>query len=127
MITSSDPFIEAIGATDVVMTEWVITSCDGISVEEANRRLQICLRQEHSIAAAAWAHQVRVWMIRRGIPLSSVPQMIAAVTAEGVERDEAMARWEYAVKIPKDHPLVSALAAQLNLDLETIWWEILAI
>jgi len=127
MITSTDDFAVAIGATNAVIADWVINSCEGISVDEANRRLQICLRQEHSIAAAAWAHQVRVWMIRRGINPAMVPQMIAAVTAEGVERDEAIARWEYAVKIPKDHPLVGELAAQLNLDLETIWWEILAI
>lgn len=36
-------------------------------------------------------------------------------------------RWEYAVSFPRDYPLVVAVAAALNLDLDTAWDTIVAI
>jgi hypothetical protein len=34
-------------------------------------------------------------------------------------------RWEYAVRVPFDHPLVAAIAQQLNLNVSAIWFDIL--
>jgi hypothetical protein len=71
--------------------------------------------------------QVRVFLLRHAIPLAQIPAMITALTAEGLEREEALTRWETADQFPKEHPLVAAVAQQLGLDLDNVWNSILAI
>lgn len=71
--------------------------------------------------------QVRAFLIRRGISLESIPALIAAVTAEGEEREEALMRWDKTLSFPEEHPLVAAVAAQLELNLDEVWGSILAI
>lgn len=71
--------------------------------------------------------QVHAFLIRRGISLESIPALIAAVTAEGEEREEALMRWDKTLSFPKEHPLVAAVAAQLELNLDEVWSSILAI
>lgn len=73
-------------------------------------------------------YQVRAWMIRGGMNPSQVPQIINQVVAEGSEREEALMRWDYAVKIPRDFPLVDIIGAEMNLTPEQIdiaWSDIL--
>ncbi|WP_397379711.1 hypothetical protein [Prosthecobacter sp.] len=72
-------------------------------------------------------YKVKGFLIRSGIPLESIPGRIASVTAEGPEREEALMRWFEVPTFPKEHPLVTAVAAALNLDLDQVWDSILAI
>jgi hypothetical protein len=78
-------------------------------------------------APPAAAYQVRAYLIRNGIDLASIPTLITSITAAGAERDEALMRWEFVANFPKNHPLVAAVAASLNLDLDQVWDSILAI
>lgn len=78
-------------------------------------------------APPAERYQVKEYLIRRGISLASIPAMIAAVTPEGVELDVALMRWDQVTSLPKNHPLVTAVAAQLSLNLDEVWDSIIAI
>lgn len=78
-------------------------------------------------APVAAAYQVREYLIHAGISLSDIPALIASATPEGAEREVALMRWEYVTNVPKEHPLVAAVASALNLDLDQVWDSILAI
>lgn len=84
---------------------------------------------ENPVPAAPSAEpiQVRAFLLRSGIPLESIPALITAVTVEGVEREEALMRWDKTLSFPKNHPLVAAVAGQLGLNLNEVWSSILAI
>jgi hypothetical protein len=73
----------------------------------------------------AESYQVRAWLIRNGIDPASIPALITSLTQPGAARDEALMRWEYAVRVPSNHPLVGVIAANLGLNAETIWPSIL--
>lgn len=78
-------------------------------------------------ALAANPLQIRAFLIRRRISLEAIPALIASQTAAGAECEEAVMRWEYEPSFSKNHPLVSAVATQLSLNLDEVWDEILAI
>jgi len=70
-------------------------------------------------------YQVRAWMIRGGMNPDVVPQIIAQVVPEEVpegeiNRAEALMSWDYAVRVPRDFPLVNVIGAQMNLTPEQI-------
>ena len=67
------------------------------------------------------------FLMRNGIALESIPSLIESVTEAGVERDVAIMRWHEVPTFPKDHPLVIAVAAALNLNLDEVWDSVLAI
>jgi len=71
--------------------------------------------------------QVKVWMARKGIDLTTIPAIITASIPAGPERIEALTRWEVAPLAPFDHPLVALIAQNLNLTRETAWEEIAAV
>jgi hypothetical protein len=78
----------------------------------------------------AEAYQVRAWMIRGGMDPDLVPAIIAQVVPDGPQRKEALMRWDYAVRIPRDFPLVDVIGAAMNLTPEQIdaaWPEILTL
>lgn len=72
-------------------------------------------------------HKVMEFLMRAAIPLESIPALISSVTQEGVERDVALMRWHEVPTFPKNHPLVIAVAAELDLNLDAVWDTILAI
>ena len=79
---------------------------------------------------SAESYQVRAWMIRGGLDPDLVPQIIAQVVPDGPQRKEALMRWDYAVRIPRDFPLVNVIGAQMGLTPEQIdaaWPEILTL
>jgi hypothetical protein len=79
---------------------------------------------------SAESYQVRAWMIRGGLDPDLVPQIIAQVVPDGPQRKEALMRWDYAVRIPRDFPLVDVIGAAMNLTPEQIdaaWPEILTL
>lgn len=77
--------------------------------------------------AEAERYKVMEFLMRSAIPLESIPALIESVAEAGVERDVAIMRWREVPTFPKDHPLVIAVAGQLNLNLDAVWDTILAI
>jgi hypothetical protein len=78
----------------------------------------------------AESYQVRAWMIRGGMDPDLVPAIITQVVPDGPQRKEALMRWDYAVRIPRDFPLVDVIGAAMNLTPEQIdaaWPEILTL
>ncbi len=114
----------AFGMTDITLQNGVIVAGTGLDLTLANQRLQNCIAKG-SLIPAAESYQVRAWLIRNGIDPASIPTLITSLTAPGAERDEALMRWEYAVRVPFDHPLVAGIAQQLNLNVSAIWFDIL--
>ena len=105
---------------DRVERDWDII--DKTQAEIAAERL--------SLYPPAESYQVRAWMIRGGLDPDLVPQIIAQVVPDGPQRKEALMRWDYAVRIPRDFPLVNVIGAAMNLTPEQIdaaWPEILTL
>jgi hypothetical protein len=70
-------------------------------------------------------YQVRAWMIRGGLDPDLVPQIITQVVPEEVpegeiNRKEALMRWDKAVRVPRDFPLVNVIGAYMGLTPEAI-------
>ena len=74
-------------------------------------------------------YQLKVWLIRNGIALSTVHSIIAAAIPAGPEREEALVRWSDVELVPADHPLVAIVAAGMTppVTVADVWAEILAI
>ena len=110
---------------DRVERQWDIASktADEIKAERA------------ALYPHAEAYQVRAWMIRGGLDPDLVPAIIAQVVPEQVPageigQKEALMRWDYAVRVPRDFPLVDVIGAQMGLTPEQIdaaWPTILAL
>ena len=71
--------------------------------------------------------QVKVWMVRNGIDLASIPGIMAASISAGPQLQEALVRWETAPLVPFDNALVGLIASALNISKELAWSEIRAI
>jgi hypothetical protein len=82
--------------------------------------LELAWAQVQRIQPPAESYQVRAWMIRGGLDPDLVPTIIAQVVPEGPERKEALMRWDYAVRVPRDFPLVDVIGAQMGLNPEQI-------
>jgi hypothetical protein len=92
--------------------------------------LEAAWAQVQRIQPPAESYQVRAWMIRGGLDPDLVPTIIAQVVPDGPQRKEALMRWDYAVRIPRDFPLVNVIGAQMGLTPEQIdaaWPEILTL
>jgi hypothetical protein len=110
--------------TNLTLEDVTIVSGSGLDLEVANERLQLCIAKG-SLTPAAESYQVRAWLIRNGVDLATIPQMIESLTPAGPVRVESLMRWEYAVRVPHNHPLVVAVATQLNLNVQSVWFDIL--
>jgi hypothetical protein len=105
---------------DRVERDWDII--DKTQAEIAAERL--------TLYPSAESYQVRAWMIRGGLDPDLVPTIIAQVVPDGPQRKEALMRWDYAVRIPRDFPLTNVIGAAMNLTPEQIdaaWPEILTL
>jgi hypothetical protein len=58
--------------------------------------------------------QLRLALIQSGISLSAVQGFIDGI-ADPIQKEIAIVEWEYALEIVKEHPLVQAIAVNLNL------------
>lgn len=65
-------------------------------------------------------YQIRAWMIRNDLDPDAVPQMISHLVTDAKEQKEALMRWYYAVRVPRNFPLVDAIGAQMGLTPEQI-------
>lgn len=74
-------------------------------------------------------YQLKVWLVRNGIALSTVPSIIEAAIPAGPEREEALVRWSDVELVPADHPLVAIVAAGMTppVTVADVWPQILAI
>ena len=75
-------------------------------------------------------YQIRAWMIRGDLDPDAVPQIISQVITDAKEKKEALMRWDYAVKIPRNFPLVDIIGLQMGLTPEQInaaWPDILSL
>ena len=75
-------------------------------------------------------YQIRAWMIRGDLDPDVVPQIISQVITDEKEKKEALMRWDYAVRIPRNFPLVNIIGSQMDLSPEQInsaWPDILAL
>jgi hypothetical protein len=63
--------------------------------------------------------QLRIALIKNGISLSIVENYINNIQ-DNEQKEIALAEWEYALDIKKDHPLLLAIAENLNLDQKRI-------
>ena len=77
----------------------------------------------------AEAVDVRDWLLDQGITAADVEAQIALIFAgDALAAAKAINRWEYAVRVPRDHPLVVALGDALGFtkaQLDTEWTNIL--
>jgi hypothetical protein len=112
------------GMNGITLENETIIAGAGLPLTVANTRLQLCLTAG-KLPPDAEAYQVRAWLIRHGIDLETIPSIISASVPEGPAQAEALMRWEYSVKVPMDHPLVAVVAAQLNLNVQSVWWDII--
>lgn len=60
------------------------------------------------------ARQIRLWLVRNGIPLAAVETAIDGIP-ETAARDSVRVEWEYAPYIDRGHPMLIPLAAALGL------------
>jgi len=65
-------------------------------------------------------YQIRAWMIRNDLDPDAVPQMISQLVTDAKDQKEALMRWDYAVRVPRNFPLVNAIGAQMGLTPEQI-------
>ena len=75
-------------------------------------------------------YQIRAWMIRNDLDPDAVPQMITQLVTDAKEQKEALMRWDYAVRVPRNFPLVDSIGAQMGLTPEQIdaaWPSIVAL
>lgn len=89
---------------------------------------EIALRRK-GLFPNAQAYQVKEWLIEQGVDLANVPSILSGMIEDPIERAKAINRWNAAVIIPRDHPLVNALAAQLGKtpeEIDAAWSGILA-
>ena len=71
--------------------------------------------------------QVKVWMVRNGIDLASIPSILAANIPAGPQLQEALVRWESAPRVPFDNMLVGIVAEALEINKEDAWADILSL
>jgi hypothetical protein len=64
--------------------------------------------------ATVSARQIRLWLIRQGVPMAAVDAAIDAITDE-LKRDSVRVEWEYAPYVERSHPMLIPLAAALGL------------
>ena len=93
---------------DLVNLKWIEDSyVRALSSEEMHQRTG---------GDVGWCtpRQLRIALIQAGISLSTVQNFIDSIQ-DPVQKEIAIAEWEYALEIRKEHPLVKAIAANLNL------------
>jgi len=77
----------------------------------------------------AEAVDVRDWLLDQGITAADVEAQIALMFPDDqLATAKALNRWEYAVRVPRDHPLVVALGEALGFtqaQLDTEWSNVL--
>lgn len=114
----------AFGMTSITLENGVITEGAGLDLATANARLQICIAA-NSLMPDAEKYQVLDWLDDHGMTAAHVEAAIDQIPDE-TQRRKAKIRWSSINRVPADNGFVRFVAAQLNIDHTTAWWEILA-
>lgn len=61
------------------------------------------------------APQLRVALLGLGVAATQVDAAINALPGSEIDREKARIQWEYATTFARQHPLVAAIGAALNL------------
>lgn len=64
--------------------------------------------------ATVSARQIRLWLLRQGIPLAAVDAAVDAIPDQ-LQRDSVRVEWDYAPYVERTHPMLIPLAAALGL------------
>ena len=123
---------QAFGLTGVVLQNGVIIRADGLDdLTAVNERLQRA-RKAGTLAVPrlpdAEAYQVREWLIQQGVGVNTVEVLLEQNITDPVQLELAKSRWEYATRIPREHPLTLGIGGALGLtpaELDAAWNELL--
>ena len=69
---------------------------------------------ETPVPASITARQIRLYLVRHGIPLAQVDAAIDAIP-DAQQREECRVEWDYAPYVERSHPMLIPLAAALGL------------
>ncbi len=102
--------------TDVIPVRVLVRQ--GVVVEYERRRDALprpeAIPVPEPVPATVSNQQLRLALIDAGIMPSAILAQLQAMPA-GAAKERALAAWEYANEFRRDHPLVTALSAQLGL------------
>jgi|694.fasta_scaffold141192_3 hypothetical protein len=65
------------------------------------------------------ATQIRLWLVRNNIPLSSIEDIIKGVEND-LTRNELLVQWEYAPYVERNNPFINSLGALLGFSPDQI-------
>jgi hypothetical protein len=71
-------------------------------------------KERKALYPEAEMYQIHEWMHDNGLDPDAVPQIISAAFPPGLERKKALSRWNKAVRVPRDHPLVDVIGTRLT-------------
>ena len=75
--------------------------------------------QTLSVPQRISATQIRLWLVKNSIPLSSIDQAINSIENE-LTRNELLIVWEYAPYVERNNPFIEDLGSLLGLNKEQI-------
>ena len=123
---------QAFGLTGVVLQNGVIIRADGLDeLTAVNERLQRAKRAGTLAVPRlpdAEAYQVREWLIRQGIGVNTVEVLLEQNITDPVQLELAKSRWEYATRIPREHPLTLGIGQARGMtptELDEAWSDLL--
>jgi hypothetical protein len=123
---------QAFGLTGVVLQNGVIIHADGLAdLTAVNERLQRA-RAAGTLAVPrlpdAEAYQVREWLIKQGIGVNTVEVLLEQNISDPTQLALAKSRWEYATRVPREHPLTVGIGQALGMtpsELDEAWVDLL--
>lgn len=122
------------GLSGVVLENCTIAAADDVTADELVR-LNARLQRAHAAGTLdvprlpnAEAYQVREWLLKNGIEHEAVTNLLQTGIPDPLQKKLALSRWEYATRIPRDHPLTVGIAEGLKLttaQMDAAWEELL--
>jgi hypothetical protein len=97
-----------IGVIDGLHT-WEVRDESGIVIG-VNQSAELTQAVPESVSA----RQIRLWLVRNGVPLTSVDAAIDSIPDQ-LQRDSVRVEWDYAPYVERSHPMLVPLAAALGL------------
>lgn len=123
---------QAFGLTGVVLQNGFVLSANGVSdptaINERLRRARAAGTLVVPRLPDAEAYQVREWLIKQGIGVNTVEVLLEQNISDPTQLALAKSRWEYATRVPREHPLTIGIGHALGLtdqELDEAWAELL--
>lgn len=123
---------QAFGLTGVVLQNGFILRADGhddvISFNERLQRAREAGTLQVPRLPDAEAYQIREWLIRQGIGVNTVEVLLEQSITDPTQLALAKSRWEYATRVPREHPLTLGIGQALGMtpqEIDEAWAELL--